>query len=297
MIFSIIRLAPGDPVAIMYGPLSLGGGGGGNEMVSEQDRLQVREKLGLNKPIVIQYFDWMARLLRFDLGISFRSRQPVTEELARRFPATALLALCALCIEIALGLSLGLISAIKADTIFDHIMRIGSALFRAMPSYWLGLLLLYLFVLGLGWVSASGEVSLRQVALPALTLGLVAAPRLMRVLRASMLAEMSRLYIVFGRAKGVKERYLILGHAFRNALLPVVTLLAMSLTDLLCGSAIIETVFSWPGIGKYLIESIYIRDYPVVQAYVLLITLLVVFVNLLVDISYTMLDPCVRLEK
>lgn len=292
LVFTLIHLAPGDPVSIMYGPLSTGGAY--QEMVSEEALHRIREELGLNKTIVTQYSDWIGRVIRLDLGFSFRTRQPVTTELLRRWPATVILALFAFGIEVVLAVIFGILTAMKAGKPIDHLARLGAALFRAVPNYWLGLLLLYLFVLKIRWVAASGEVSLRQVFLPALTLGLVASPQLMRVLRASMLAEINRLYMVFGRAQGIPERRLILRHAFRNAMLPAVTLMGMSFSGLLCGSAIIETVFSWPGIGKYLIDSIYIRDYPVVQAYALFTTAIVVLINLCVDILYTLLEPRIR---
>lgn len=295
LIFTLIHFAPGDPVYIMYGPLMSGDGSRG--IVSEEALDRIREELGLNKPLVSQYIDWIGRVVRFDLGFSFLSRQPVTEEILRRLPATVLLALFAFGIEVVLAVSFGILSAIKAGRMLDHVTRLGAVLFSAVPSFWLGLLLLYLFVLKVKWVSVTGDVSLRQIILPALTLGFTAAPRLMRVLRASMLAELNRLYLVFGRAKGIKERRLILRHAFRNAVLPAVTLLGMSLSGLLGGSVVIETVFSWPGIGKYMIDSIYIRDYPVIQAYVILTTFIVVIINLIVDLSYTFLDPRVRLGK
>jgi len=292
LIFVLVRLSPGDPVDIMFGPSQ---GLDSREKVSEETRHRIREELGLNKPFPIQYIHWIGRVVRLDLGCSFRSRQPVAHEILYYLPATVKLACLAFGIEVIMAVSFGVLAAVKAGKALDHATRLGAVLFRAIPGFWFGLLLLYLFAVKLKWVSVGGSVNLRQAILPALTLGLLIAPRAMRVLRASMLAEMNRLYMVFGRAKGITERRLFLRHAFRNALLPVVTLLGMSLSGLLGGSAIIETVFSWPGIGKYLVDSIYARDYPVVQAYVLLTTLIVVTVNLLVDLSYTILDPRVRL--
>jgi peptide/nickel transport system permease protein len=292
LIFGLLRLAPGDPVDIMFGPSQ---GADSRERVSQETRDRLRKELGLEQPILIQYIYWMKRVSRLDLGFSFRSRQPVVKEIFSYLPATIFLALFAFLIEVVLAVTFGIVSAIKAGSVTDHAVRFGAVLFRAVPSFWLGLLLLYLFAVKLKWVSVGGELSFRQALLPALTLGVVIAPRAMRVLRAGMLAEMNRLYMVFGRAKGVKEQRLLLRHALRNALLPTVTLLGMSPSGLLGGSAIIETVFSWPGIGKFLVDSIYARDYPVVQAYVLFTTIIVVSMNLLVDLSYTLLDPRVRL--
>ncbi len=292
LIFAFLRLAPGDPVDIMFGPSQ---GIESRERVSEETRERLREELGLNRPFLLQYVYWLGRVARLDLGFSFRSRQPVVREIISYLPATIFLASFAFLIEVVLVLGFGVISAVKAGSITDHTIRSGAVLCRALPDFWLGLLLLYLFAIKLKWVSVGGGLSFRQALLPALTLGVVIAPRAMRVLRAGMLAEMNRLYMVFGRAKGLEERRLLLRHALRNALLPTITLFGMSLCGLLGGSAIVETVFSWPGIGKFLVDSIYARDYPVVQAYVLLTTVIVVSINLLVDLSYSLLDPRVRL--
>ncbi len=294
LIFSLMRMAPGDPVDLMFGPSQ---GIDSREQVSQETRDKIRKKLGLDRPFLIQYGMWLKRVVRLDMGYSFRSQQPVFRELLTYLPATMFLALTAFVIEVVVAVVLGVLSALKAGTITDQAIRIGAVCFRAIPGFWLGLLLIYLFAVKLKWISIGGEISFRQVLIPALTLGIVIAPRAMRVLRANILVEMNQLYMVFGRAKGLKKLRLVYVHALRNALLPTITLFGMSLGGLLSGSAIIEMVFSWPGIGKFLVDAIYARDYPVVQAFVLLATFIVVITNLLVDLSYTILDPRVRLVQ
>lgn len=289
-----MRMAPGDPVDLMFGPSQ---GIDSREQVSQETRDKIRKKLGLDRPFLIQYGMWLKRVVRLDMGYSFRSQQPVFRELLTYLPATMFLALTAFVIEVVVAVVLGVLSALKAGTITDQAIRIGAVCFRAIPGFWLGLLLIYLFAVKLKWISIGGEISFRQVLIPALTLGIVIAPRAMRVLRANILVEMNQLYMVFGRAKGLKKLRLVYVHALRNALLPTITLFGMSLGGLLSGSAIIEMVFSWPGIGKFLVDAIYARDYPVVQAFVLLATFIVVITNLLVDLSYTILDPRVRLVQ
>ncbi len=294
LVFTLLRLSPGDPVDIMFGPSQ---GFKSREMVSEETRNRIREELGFNKPLPVQYFNWLRRIIHLDFGYSFRSRQPIVKEILYRLPATIVLAFFAFVIEVVLTILFGVLSAVKAESLLDHIIRLGTVLFSAVPGFWLGLLFLLLFAVKLNWVSVGSAVNFKQILLPAITLALVISPQKIRVLRASMLSELSSSYIIFGKAKGLSDRRLILLHAFRNAVLPVLTLLGMSLSGLLGGSVIIETIFSYPGIGKYMIDSIYARDYPVIQAYVLLATVIVVGINLIVDISYTILDPRVRIGK
>lgn len=292
LIFILVRFSPGDPIDIMFGPTQTGENHAG---ISEEAKAAIREELGIDKSYIVQYVRWVLRIVHLDFGRSFRTRQPVAEELLRRLPATVYLAFFAFSIEILLALPLGVLSALRPGSLPDHLIRLGAAIFRAVPGFWLGLLALFFFAVRLQWVAVVGEPSFRQVILPALTLGLATAPRIMRVLRASMLAELNQLYLVFGKAKGLTVNRLVIGHALRNAMLPVVALLGMSLSGLLSGSVIIESIFSWPGIGQYLVESIANRDYPVMQAYVLLTTVIVVLINLFADLSYTLFDPRVRL--
>lgn len=288
--FSILHLAPGDPVDILFGPSAVIDG----QHISLARRQQLREELGLHHPLFVQYLRWLERMIRLDFGTSFRTRQPVAMEIGRRLPATLLLTILAFMIQVLLACMLGLLSAHWAHRWPDHVLRIIAIVFVAFPGFGLGLGLLYLFGVHLRWISIGSEVSVRQVLLPALTLGIGLAPQTMRVLRASLLTEWNRLYLTLGRAKGLSETTLLLRHALPNALLPTVTLLGLSFSGLLSGSVIIETVFSWPGIGKYVVDSIYVRDFPVIQGYVILITSMVLGVGLFVDLLYTLLDPRIR---
>ncbi len=288
--FTLLRLAPGDPVDIMYGRFRPGG------QISAERLNQVRVELGLDRPWPQQYLAWLSRVSRLDFGTSLRSREPVARELGRLLPATAMLAGLAFLVQAALAVILGIIAAVNANRWPDQAIRLAAVACVAMPTFWLGLLLLYLFAARLRWVAVGGEVSLRQVILPGLVLALFLLPQPLRVLRAGLLAEFSRLYLVFGRAKGLSEWRLLVRHALPNALLPVITLLGMNLGWLLGGSVIVEVIFSWPGLGKYIVESIHLRDYPVIQGYMLLATTLVISINLLVDLAYAVLDPRVRLS-
>ncbi|MFN8632942.1 MAG: ABC transporter permease [Chloroflexota bacterium] len=291
--FSLIRLAPGDPVAIMFGPTDATGLQEG--LVGEAAMAQVRARLGLDQPAPIQYAIWLMRVVSLDFGTSFRSRQPVAEELGRRLPSTLLLAGLTFGLEVALAIGLGLLSAVRRGSMADHLIRLLSLAFVAMPAFWLGLLLLYLFAVQVQWVAVGGPATLTQAILPALTLALTRAPRVMRVLRASLLDELSQLYVTLGRAKGLSEPLLLARHALPNALLPSVSLLGLSLGGLVAGSVVVETVFSWPGIGKLVADSIAARDYPIVQGYVLFVTASVVGISLCADLLHAMLDPRIRL--
>jgi len=292
--FVLLRLAPGDPIAIMIENADVAVG---RQQVGSEQQTRLRAELGLDQPLPLQYLSWVGRIVRLDVGVSFRSRQPVAEELARRLPATASLAGAALLVELGLALPLGMLTAARAGRTIDHVTRMLAVFLAATPSFVLGVLLLWLFAVKLRWIGVSGPATFERLILPALTLGLLSVPAVMRVLRASLLAEAQRLYIVFGRAKGLSERWLMLRHILPNALLPVITLLGINLSGLLSGAVIVETVFSWPGIGKYAVDSIYARDYPVIQGYVLLVTTIVLVVNMGVDMIYLLLDPRLRHGK
>jgi len=292
LMFILMRLAPGDPIDIMFGRTHSGPGLG----LAREERLgEIREELGLDKPLLAQYIVWLGRVAQLDFGVSFRTHRPVAVELISRLPATVVLAIFAFLIQALLAVGFGILSAMQANGWLDHSIRLVAVVCTATPIFLLGLLLLYLFGVRLRWVSISAPISFKQVILPALTLGVVTAPQTMRVLRASLLEEFSRPYMIVGRAKGLSERTLLRRHALPNAILPTVTLLGLSFSSLLGGSVIIETLFSWPGIGKYIVDSIYVRDYPVIQGYVLVTTVFVMIVNLLVDFLYTVLDPRIRL--
>lgn len=291
--FTLIRLAPGDPVAIMFGPTDSTGVREGD--VGEDIQAEVRARLGLDQPAPMQYAVWLGRIAILDLGTSFRSRQPVAVELGSRLPTTLLLAVIAFGLEAVLAVGLGVVSALRPGSLADHLIRLVGLACVAMPAFWLGLMLLYIFAVEFQWVRVGGEATLSQAMLPAVTLALVRAPRLTRVLRASLLDELGQLYVWLARAKGLPESVLLVRHALPNALLPSLGLFGLSLGGLVTGSVVIETVFSWPGIGKLVADSIAARDYPVVQGYVLLVTATIVTVSFCADLLHAALDPRIRL--
>ena len=284
IVFLLIHLVPGDPVEIMLG-----------ESASVADRQALRTALDLDQPLHLQYLHYLGNLLQLDLGTSIHFRQPVTDLLQARIPATALLAAVTLVLTILLALPLGILAAVRHDTLWDTGAMGFSLLGVSIPNFWLGPLLIMVFSLWLGWLPVSGQGGVAAVVLPALTLGTGLAAVLSRMVRSSMLEVLHEDYLRTARAKGVSPLRVILHHALRNALLPVITLLGLQLGALLAGAVITETVFSWPGIGLLTIESIQSRDYPVVQACVLLISVTYVLVNLLTDLAYAWIDPRIRL--
>jgi peptide/nickel transport system permease protein len=284
IVFLLIHLVPGDPVEVMLG-----------ESASAIDREALRVMLGLDQSIPAQYLDYLGSLLHLDLGTSIHQRQPVIDLLLERLPATGLLALAALLVSVLLALPLGLVAAVRRNTVWDISAMGFSLLGVSIPNFWLGPLLILLFSLWLGWFPVSGQGGVASVVLPALTLGTGLAAVLSRMVRSSMLEVLHEDYLRTARAKGMPPLRVILHHALRNALLPVITLLGLQLGALLAGAVITETVFSWPGIGLLTIESIQSRDYPVVQACVLLISVTYVVVNLLTDLAYAWIDPRIRL--
>ena len=284
IVFLLIHLVPGDPVEVMLG-----------ESASAVDREALRVALGLDQSILAQYLDYLGSLLQLDLGASIHQRQPVSEMLLERLPATGLLALAALLVSVLLARPLGLVAAVRRNSAWDTSAMGFSLLGVSIPNFWLGPLLILLFSLWLGWFPVSGQGGVASVVLPALTLGTGLAAVLSRMVRSSMLEVLHEDYLRTARAKGMPPMRVILHHALRNALLPVITLLGLQLGALLAGAVITETVFSWPGIGLLTIESIQSRDYPVVQACVLLISVTYVVVNVLTDLAYAWIDPRIRL--
>lgn len=284
IVFLLIHMIPGDPVEIMLG-----------ESASTADRQALRAALGLDLPIAAQFQSYLLGLLQLDLGSSIHSRRAVTELLLERLPATGLLALTTLAITLILALPLGIIAAVRRNSWWDTGAMSVSMLGISIPNFWLGPILILVFSLWLGWFPISGRNGFTSVILPALTLatGLIAV--LSRMVRSSMLEVLGEDYMRTARAKGMPPGRVILHHGLRNALLPVITLLGLQLGALLAGAVITETVFSWPGIGLLTIESIQSRDYPVVQACVLLISVTYVVVNLLTDLAYAWIDPRIRL--
>ena len=284
--FLLIHAVPGDPVEVMLG-----------ESASNADRMELRAGLGLDKPIYAQFGIYLSKLVQGDFGISIHSRKPIVDMLLERLPATFKLAAFALLFAIFIGLPLGIIAAINAKKWPDTIANLLSLTISAMPHFWMGPMLMMVFALWLGILPVSGMENATSIILPALTLGFGLAAILTRMTRASMLEVLHEDSIRTAYAKGLPQRTVILRHALRAALMPVITVLGLQLGSLLAGAVITETVFSWNGIGRLLVESIEKRDYLVTQACVLVVALVYVIVNFVTDVIYTQIDPRVRFLK
>lgn len=280
LVFSIIRFIPGDPARAIAGVHA-----------SPEYIEQVRKELLLDEGLHIQYSVYMINLLQGDLGRSTFTRRPVTTELTQRFPNTLVLAVTAMAIATAIGMSAGIISATKRYSMFDNFSMLAALIGVAAPVFWLGVMFQILFSVNLGWFPSGGIGSLKHLFLPALTLGLATAALIARITRSSMLEVLGQDYITTARSKGLIERVVIYKHAFKNALIPVVTVMGLQFGTLLGGAVLTETVFSWPGIGRLMVDSILTRDYPVVQGAVLLLAVFFVMINLVVDVIYAFLDP------
>lgn len=287
--FGLGTLAPGDPAEEIYYQTF-------GEPPQDQAALdKLREELGLNNPFPLRYGLWTFNALRGDLGLSYRTGMPVWTQLASRLWSTLKLAIGGLIIAGLIAFPLGILAAVRQNTLADLAARFFSLLGAAMPSYWLAYLFILLFAVYLHWLPVSGSSSWRHLILPCATLGLGGAAFLSRLLRSSMLEVLGNDYIGTARSKGLSERRVILVHALRNALIPVVTVMGTLLGFLLSGAIIVETVFAWPGLGRLIIDAISFRDYPVIQGFVLFTGTVFVLVNLVVDVSYTWIDPRVRL--
>ncbi len=284
LVFLLLHLVPGDPVEVMLG-----------ESAHAADREALRQALGLDQPLWAQLLHFLEGLLRLDLGTSLHSKRPITEILWERIPATAELAAAALGVAVLIAFPLGVLAAVRKDSGWDYGAMGVALLGVSLPHFWLGPLLILVFSVWLGWLPVSGRDELSSLVLPALTLGTALAAVLSRMVRASLLEVLHEDYVRTARAKGLPERVVVWHHALRNALLPVVTILGLQLGVLLGGAVVTEMVFSWPGLGELTIESIQRRDYPVVQACVLLISVTYVLVNTATDLLYAWLDPRVRL--
>ncbi len=283
--FLLIHLVPGDPVEVMLG-----------ESASTADRTQLRADLGLDQPLIQQFGNYLLKLSQGDLGKSIHTKTPIIEMLKTRYPATVKLALLSLFIGIALGVPMGIYAALKANHWQDIVVTLVSVRLSAMPAFWLGPILMLIFAVWLGWLPVSGMESSASIILPALTLGFGLSAILTRMTRTSLLEVLNDDYIRTARAKGLTEQTVILRHALRAALLPIITIVGLQMGSLLAGTVITETIFSWDGIGRMLVESIEKRDYPVTQACVLIVALSYVLVNLVTDILYRFADPRVRIS-
>lgn len=280
LVFSIVRLIPGDPATAIAGP-----------QASDAFIAQIAEQYHLDEPLYVQFGIFLRDLLTGDLGISTFSRRQVTVELAERFPRTVQLTLAAMAIAMTIGIPAGIISARRRNSIFDNASMIVALLGVAAPVFWLALMLQLLFSVNLGWLPATGTGSVAHLVLPAITLGMSTAGLIARITRSSMLEVLRMEYVQTARAKGLAERNVIYGHAFKNAMIPVVTVVGLQFGILLGGAVLTESVFAWPGVGRLLVDSILSRDYPVVQGTVLVLAGTFVGINLIVDLLYAVLDP------
>lgn len=286
LVFFFIHLVPGDPVEVMLG-----------ESAQPADREALRQALGLDQPLLTQMGQYYSKLFQLDLGTSLYSKRPIFDMLMERIPATATLALAGLLVAVLIAFPLGVLAAVRKGSRWDQGAMGLSLIGVSIPNFVMGPLLIIVFSLWLGWFPVSGGEGFASVVLPAITLGTALAAILSRMVRATLLETLHEDYVRTARAKGLSETAVIWRHAMRNALLPVITVLGLQLGTLLGGAVITEVVFSWPGLGQLTIESIQRRDYPVVQACVLLISLFYVVVNTLTDLVYGWLDPRVRLEQ
>lgn len=281
--FIMARLLPGDPARVIAGVLA------------SQDQVDhLRRELGLDQPLPVQYLEYLGRLARLDLGTSAHFGDPVAAEIASRLPYTAELALVALAFAVALGVLGGIAAALRRGTVVDLAVSTLSVLGISMPAYWLGLMLILVFAIQLRLLPAAGADGPGSVVLPAVTLGLLTVGLIARMTRSSMLEVLSQDYVRTARAKGVPVSSVVLAHALRNALVPVLTAIGLQLGALMGGAVLTESVFGWPGVGRLLLDSIFSRDYPMVQGLVLLFAVTYIVVNLLVDLLYAVVDPRVR---
>ncbi|MEB2287372.1 MAG: ABC transporter permease [Anaerolineae bacterium] len=311
LVFMLLHLIPGDPATTILG-----------ERATPENVEALRERLGLNKPLYEQYFIWAGNMLQGDLGYTVRGNIPVANEISSRFPATIELALAALIVAVIVGVPIGILSAIKRNSILDTASMFGALFGVSIPIFVLGLLLIFLIGVELKWLPFVGRLdnsvrfervtglhlvdallagnlsgfknALEHLILPAITLATIPLAIIARITRSAMLEVLNQDYIRTARAKGMRERNVVMQHAFRNAMLPVVTIIGLQLGRLLSGAVLTETIYSWPGVGKWLFDSIIARDYPIVQSMTLVIALIFIAVNLFVDLLYALIDPRIR---
>jgi len=286
LVFSLIHFIPGDPAQAMLG-----------EGAAPEDVAQLRQRLGLDRPLLVQYGSFLQGLAHGDLGVSLRNDQPVLQQIVERMPATAELAFASMTVAVLIALPLGIVAAVWRGTAIDYGAMTLSLVGISIPNFWLGPLLAIVFSVELGWLPVGGRGTLAHLVLPSVTLGAALAAILARMTRASLLEELREPYVLAARAKGVSRTRAILHHAFRNSLIPIVTILGLQFGVVLTGAVITETIFAWPGIGRLLIQSISFRDYPTVQGCVLLIAVTYVGVNLITDLTYGFLDPRIRVDR
>lgn len=286
LVFSILHVLPGDPVAIMLG-----------EAASSPERIaDLREQLGLNDPLPVQYARFLGNAVRGDLGRSIRTNRPVVDEIREQAPNTIQLTLAGLGLAIVLGITLGVLAGRFQHSWIDNVGMLVALIGVSMPSFWMGLLLIFVFALNLGWLPATGQGGVERLILPAFTLGVHAMAVIARLTRSNMIEVLNQEYVTTARAKGLSDWVVVVRHALRNALIPVLTIIGLQFGALLGGAVIIETVFARQGMGRLAVEAILAKDFPVVQGVVLIAAVMYVLINLVVDISYGFLDPRIRYD-
>lgn len=264
--------------------------------VSQEMIDNARAELGLDKPFVVQYFTWLGNLLRGDMGTSYVSNKPVFSTFVSKLPATLLLTAVSILLTVLISIPLGIWSAVKQNTAADYVIRTASFIGNSLPNFFVSLLLMYFFAIRLGWFPViSGGISLQSVALPALTLAIAMSAKYLRQVRATVLDELSKDYVLGARARGVKFSTTLIKSVMKASLVTIITLLTLSIGSLLGGTAIVESIFMWDGVGKLAVDAINMRDYPIIQAYVMWMAIIYVVVNLITDLSYHFLDPRIRL--
>lgn len=288
--FLMANLTPGDPARLVL-QRELG------HQPNAEQVAEARERMGLNDPLPIRYLRWLGDAATGDLGRSYRNGKPVLESIAERFPVTLRIAALGLAISVAVAIPLGILAAVFRHSILDHFSRVFALAGSAMPSYWIAYLLILLFAVQLGWFPVAGSSTAKHMVLPAVTLGIGGSASLMRVVRSEMLENLGQDYVRTARAKGLTSNAVIVQHALRNALLPVSTILGMRLAGMLGGAVIVETIFSWPGVGKLVVDAIFDRDYPMIQGFVIFMGTVTLLINLVVDIGYGLIDPRVKLSN
>jgi len=285
LLFFMLRMLPGDPAQVLAG-----------QMATPEEIENIRHQLGLDRPIYEQYVTYLSRLARFDLGRSARTQNPVTQEIWARLPNTLLLAVVAITLACLFGIPAGIISAVRPYSWIDYLVTTSALFGMSMPVFWLGLMLVVVFSVILKWLPAGGTGSWQNVILPSVTLAAFVVAFIARMTRSTMLETLSQDFTTTARSKGLQERVVVIKHAFKNAMIPIITVVGLQFGLLLGGAVLTETVFAWPGVGRLIVDSILARDYPVIQGAILVFGLLYIMVNLVVDLIYALVDPRIRYD-
>jgi peptide/nickel transport system permease protein len=285
LLFFMLRMLPGDPAQVLAG-----------QMASPEEVETIRRQLGLDRPIYVQYLSYLGRLAHLDLGRSARTQNPVIEEVWARLPNTLLLAVAAIGMACLFGIPAGVISAMRPYTWMDYLVTTASLCGISMPVFWLGIMLVVVFSVILKWLPAGGTGSWQHVILPSVTLAAFVVAFIARMTRSTMLETLNQDYTTTARSKGLTENVVVIKHALKNALIPIVTVVGLQFGLLLGGAVLTETVFAWPGLGRLIVDSILARDYPVIQGTILIFGLLYILVNLAVDVLYALIDPRIRYD-